>query len=103
MDREQVIKGLTCCSQHGDGWCAECPYHDVCLDGYGIPLLASDALELLGDQTLFEPYLDFDGHDVWRCGNCHTTLFHIYDATDVECEKAMTQYCKRCGKQVKWE
>lgn len=49
-----------------------------------------------------KPYLDFDGHDVWRCGNCHTTIFHIYELTDVGCEKAYAQYCRHCGRKVDW-
>lgn len=50
-----------------------------------------------------KPYLDFDGHDVWRCGKCNTTIFHIYDSTDVGCEKAYAQYCRHCGRKVDWD
>lgn len=49
-----------------------------------------------------KPYLDFDGHDVWRCGNCNTTIFHIYELTDVGWEKAYAQYCRHCGRKVDW-
>lgn len=102
MDRETVIKGLTCCSQHGGDWCAECPYHDVCLDGYGIPLLASDALVLLSEQEkLNEPVKVRHLHNAKvtmheevtftdECGNCGGYLMKTWKA------------CPLCGKQVQW-
>ena len=61
-------------------------------------------VELLKEQQEpIKPYLDFDGHDVWRCGNCHTTIFHVYELTDIGCEKNYAQYCRHCGKRVKWD
>lgn len=102
MDRETVIKGLTCCSQHGDGWCAECPYHDVCIDGYGIPILASCALELLGEQEKRnEPMLmtnigdTANGIEVGICPVCNKSIVNDL--------RRPTKYCKFCGQAVKWE
>ena len=42
-----------------------------------LKMFAHDALVLLKEQETVEPYMDYDGHDVWRCGNCGATIFHI--------------------------
>lgn len=50
-----------------------------------------------------EPRMDFDGQDVWRCGNCGRTLFH---PTHTECDhdaKNIVRFCNGCGKEVDWK
>ena len=50
-DREKVVSGLRCCSEMNGEHCRKCPYQDECRDGYGIPHLANDALELLEESA----------------------------------------------------
>ena len=106
-DRQKVLKGLECCVRSDvTGECPdECPYYDKCwVDEDLYVSLHKDIMELLKkQQEPVKPYLDFDGHDVWRCGNCHTTIFHIYELTDIGCEKNYAQYCRHCGRRVKWD
>ena len=62
-----------------------------------------DMLELLKEQEAVAPYMDYDGHDVWRCGKCGATIFHIYRNESDEDWKNYAKFCRRCGKKVKWE
>ena len=64
---------------------------------------AEDMLELLKDQEAVEPYMDYDGHDVWRCGNCGATIFHIEHSHADEDWKSYAKFCRQCGRRVKWE
>ena len=59
--------------------------------------------ELLKEQEEVEPYMDFDGHDVWRCGKCGATIFHIYHNASDEDAKNYAKFCRHCGRKVKWE
>jgi len=53
-------------------------------------------------QEPIAPILDYDGHDVWLCGNCHRNIFHpTYTQAD-EDEQNYRQYCFHCGRKVKW-
>lgn len=102
-DRDMVIKSIENCLHEKE--CNDCSY-EGCIHAHGncIGDLMADALELLQEQQEpIKPYLDFDGHDVWRCGKCHTTIFHVYELTDIECEKKYAQYCRHCGRRVKWD
>ena len=64
---------------------------------------AEAILELLKEQEAVRPYLDFDGRDVWRCGNCDQTLFHpTYTQCDDDDEKVY-MYCSCCGRKVNWD
>lgn len=116
MDREKVIKGFECCHimVHDLGpdktSCGICPYKDVQteeqIDLGGIECIAvlhDDALALLKEQEAVEPYMDYDGHDVWRCGNCGATIFHIEHSQADEDWKNYAKFCRQCGKKVKWE
>lgn len=62
-----------------------------------------DALALLKAQEPAKPYLDFDGKDVWTCGNCNKHLFHLSHTQCDDDEKASHKYCGYCGRVVKWE
>ena len=60
-------------------------------------------IEALKGQEPVKPRMDFDGQDVWRCGNCGRTLFH---PTHTECDqdaKNIVRFCSRCGKEVDWD
>ena len=62
---------------------------------------AEAILELLKGQESAKPYLDFDGHDVWRCGNCGASIFHPTQSDDDA--KNYAVFCRHCGRKVKWK
>ena len=64
---------------------------------------AEDIIAMLKEQEAVAPYMDYDGHDVWRCGKCGATIFHIYRNESDEDWKNYAKFCRRCGKKVKWE
>lgn len=53
-------------------------------------------------QEAVKPYMDYDGHDVWRCGKCGSTIFHICHDESDEDWKSYVKFCRHCGKAVKW-
>jgi ribosomal protein S27AE len=59
--------------------------------------------DLLKEKEAVEPYMDFDGHDVWRCGKCGATIFHIYHNASDEDAKNYAKFCRHCGREVKWD
>ena len=62
-----------------------------------------ELLDILKKQEAIEPYMDYDGKDVWRCGKCGNSLMHpSYDESDKD-EKNYIRYCSHCGHAVKWE
>lgn len=63
----------------------------------------ADAIDILKEQEAVEPYMDYDGHDVWRCGNCGATIFHIEHSQADEDWKSYAKFCRQCGKKVKWK
>lgn len=59
-------------------------------------LINADASEAI------EPYMDYDGQNVWRCGKCGNSLMHpSYYESDGDL-KNYIKYCNHCGKKVKW-
>lgn len=87
-DRDKVIKGLTCCSNHTPGFgCSECPYEcddmDQCIEA-----ITYDALELL---TPVKPIRDWLLK--WRCGNCQRRIDRWMGYV----------YCPECGRKVDWD
>lgn len=100
-DLEKVIKGLGCCilrDPDDSPRCSQCPYESNCVNR-----LKMDALELLKAQEPVTPYMDYDGQDVWRCGSCGATLFHLSHTQADENEQNCVRFCRYCGKAVKWE
>ena len=91
-DREKVIKGL---EAHGAGqslWilCHNCPYckEDISLHRKNddcVYELMRDAFALLKEQ---EPVWN-DVLNVWTCPSCG--------------QMVSTNYCRDCGRKVKWE
>lgn len=57
----------------------------------------------IGETEAVKPVLDFDGQDVWRCGNCGGTIFHPSNTqADEDEKKNYNKYCRKCGREVKW-
>lgn len=56
----------------------------------------------LCETEAVKPVLDFDGKDVWRCGKCGGTIFHPSNTQADEDEKNYNRYCRKCGREVKW-
>ena len=89
-DREKVMRGLECCCTHIVGMsCGNCPYEIEQREDEGISdctsVLAYDALDLLKEQ---EPIWN-DVLNVWTCPSCG--------------QMVSTNYCRDCGRSVKWE
>lgn len=105
---EKVINGLECClsASSGETICPTCTYR---FDENGVETgdceanLLKDAIALLKAQEPVAPIFDYDGRDVWRCGNCHTNIFHPTRTDEDENEKNYRRFCFHCGQAVKWE
>lgn len=54
-------------------------------------------------QEPAEPYIDSDGRDVWRCGNCGAGIFHPEHTQADEDERNYNKFCRHCGMAVKWK
>ena len=65
--------------------------------------LIDETLTLLKEQEAVKPFEDYDGHYVWRCGNCRAPIFHSYNEESVEGAKTYAKFCRQCGKPVKWD
>lgn len=97
LDRTKVIKGLgealTLLAEYvpGERYLGYAP--GACLD----------AIELLKAQEPVAPIFDYDGRDVWRCGNCHRNIFHPTRTDEDENEKNYRRFCFHCGKAVEWK
>lgn len=82
----------------------ECPLyqHNDC-DNYCPFVEASDMLKDYKRLLVpVKPYMDFDGRDVWRCGNCGAAIFHISSDASDEDAKNYAKFCRHCGRPVKW-
>jgi hypothetical protein len=98
INREKVIKGLECCSAMSGEECRKCPYHDECYGTdlpYGMPHLASDALQLLEEQEQepIRPEQIFGGYSTampWVCGICYNPISYL------------ASRCPHCGRRVNW-
>lgn len=57
----------------------------------------------LKEHEAVEPSFKQDekGIFVWCCGSCGAYMYHIYDGIDKAKEYA--KFCRKCGRQVKWE
>ena len=58
--------------------------------------------DLLKAQKPVKPYMDFDGHDVWRCGNCGAAIFHLDHTQADEDAQNYAKFCRQCGQAVNW-
>lgn len=102
MTREEVIRGLECCTaEDGGEACRVCP----CVPKE-LPCLCKqnemlrDALALLKEQEPVVPVLQSGGDYV--CGSCGMyTVGYMHPLTG---ESVSTwKYCGHCGKKVRWE
>ena len=108
MDKlEKVIKALECviCPNK---FCGDCSYfirneNDPDTGLCNRDAVYKDALSLLKAQEPVKPYIDYDGQDVWRCGSCGATLFHLSYTQADENEQNCVKFCRYCGKAVEWE
>jgi len=92
-DREKVIKGLEQFKADLKPFC-----------GNRADWERFDAgLAMLKEQEAVKPYEDYDGHCVWRCGNCRAPMFHSYREESVEDAKIYAKFCRQCGRPVKWD
>lgn len=96
--REKVNKGFEHCKE--DNSCHGCPY-DIG-SAKCIFLFHVDILAMLKEQEPVEPYADYVGHDVWRCGNCGAAIFYFHNDASDEDEKIFSKFCTHCGRPVKW-
>ena len=106
MDREKVIKGLECClpmtTRNGLADCKQCPYdRKITLEG-GVTEcchdLMAEALALLKAQ---EPVKPVRKQGLYLCGNCHeTAVGYVADFTRRLIK--LDNYCRKCGRAVKW-
>ena len=101
---EKVIKGLECAvvGITSDEECSKCSYQPYRFGRCKWDVMA-DALALLKAQEPVAPSMDYDGQDVWRCGSCGATLFHLSHTQADENQQNCVRFCRYCGKAVKWE
>jgi len=71
-------------------------------DGH-TPAQAIERIGKLKAQEPVEPYMDYDGHDVWLCGNCHKKIFHLSHTETDNDEKNYHKFCFYCGRALKWK
>ena len=94
--REDVIKGLECCVNHF-GNCENCPYEAGIGNTACGEQLFDDALALLKAREPMRPGLGIINHDD---GSKSYFLHCPFDGvTLVDGDN----YCRRCGREVKWE
>ena len=90
MEREKVIKELTCCIYSEEEYeCPEdCPYVDDDMSECQAKVMR-DALALLKEQEAVEPRVSCVEQ---RCGNCNKVI-----------EMDGWKVCPWCGKPILWE
>lgn len=77
-------------------------YKNFVLRSNGELITVTDVIALLKAQEPVAPIFDYDGRDVWLCGNCHRTIFHPTRTDEDENEKNYRRFCFHCGRAVKW-
>lgn len=102
VDRGKVIYSIERCICHVPDACRDCAYDAGHPYNECVELLLKDALSLLKAYEPVKPYIDYDGQDVWRCGSCGATLFHLSHTQADENEQNCVKFCRYCGKAVKW-
>ena len=104
-ERDRVLDAFRNCITEPK--CKGCPWTECKTLGNAtieIPRdLALAVMRELVAQEPVEPFLDYDGNDVWRCGNCHCKIFHPSRTDADENEKNYRRFCFHCGMEVKWK
>lgn len=90
LSTDKLIEMLNCCGYY--------PYHVSIYKS-----VVDEIKRRLKPENAVKPYADFDGHDVWRCGNCGATIFHFHNDASDEDEKNFLKFCAHCGRIIKWE
>ena len=65
--------------------------------------MANYIIHAMNQREAVEPYLDYDGKDVYRCGCCHRNIFYPSFTAEDDDEKCYRKYCYHCGRPIKWE
>ena len=103
-DREKVIKGLESCVVNKTKCFTVkdemCPYFSVDVLHCEQELMR-DALALLKEQEAVEPVRDKETGRFWLCGNCGAYVG--YEDNDPSDPNEFDNYCRNCGRSVKWE
>ncbi len=122
MGREKVIKGFTVCSEHGllngedchghyeytdnladiikaNDYSKQCPYNGSRTGC--VKTLAKEALAMLKEQEAVEPRRDANCVRMFRCGACGEYVGFI--DSDPGDPNEQDNYCRNCGRKVKWE
>ena len=98
-DRENIVKGLECCSADGEICPLECPYYlEPC---YGFSVLMKDALALLQEQEAEWIYSENEtGVDGWHCSYCGFFEPWFYEFTDDIDFIRFYSFCPSCGRRM---
>jgi hypothetical protein len=99
---EKVILGLEC-QYEPRMTCYGCEYFIARDKLCNKNKIFREAVDLLKAQEPVKPYIDYDGQDVWRCGSCGATIFHLSHTQADENEQNCVTFCRYCGKAMKWE
>ena len=101
-DREKVIKAIDICLGHGK--CHDCHYS---MTGKGYTAIncrecmMRDALALLKEQKAVEPRRDANCVRMFRCGAYGEYVGFI--DSDPGDPNEQDNYCRNCGRKVKWK
>lgn len=105
VDREKVIKGLTCCMAENDNaWpeCESCPYNDSHDSCTSMRPMFRDAIALLKAQEPIAPVIETH----WETPSVYDEDVKVTEnkcgACGAEIDK-WDKYCRVCGQAVKWE
>lgn len=103
-EKEQVKKGIKCCLDTWDkAYCPEeCPFHGKCYLGHE---LMQAAYEVLAKEDEVAPTIR-EGAEVEKvicCGSCGSSLYHLFPWKKISKAREYAQYCRHCGKKVKWD
>ena len=108
-DGKGKVEGYYFCMRHNDG--RKHLHHFIMpigadlsegtpIDKIQVPVKVESIM--LKVQEPVKPYMDFDGHDVWRCGNCGAAIFHLDHTQADEDAQNYAKFCRQCGQAVNW-
>lgn len=107
IDREKVLNDLQ--------ELCEYLFHEykVCYKGdeedtYNRFLAANNALHLLKEKSEADEVAPTirEGAEVEKvicCGSCGSSLYHLFPWKKISKAREYAQYCRHCGKKVKWD
>lgn len=109
-DNDEWVEGFYFCLHHNDG---RTHLHHLIIPleadlSKGTPIdkiqveVVPESITLKAQEPV-KPFMDFDGHDVWRCGNCGAVIFHLDHTQADEDAQNYAKFCRQCGRMVKWD